>query len=225
MAKEKTSRVAAKKVKDKWKAKSWYTILANESYGKKEIGSSPASSPENMVGRIAEASLSDITGDYKQSHVKLFFRVIKTEGDRAFTEFEGHEINQDYIRRMIRRRKTRIDLVVNTVTSDNVYLRIKPIVVVDRKVINNVETGIRNKVAEFLKAKAKEQTFTQFVVYMLSTQIYNDLYEQIKVIYPAKKIEIRSSEVYVPTKEIGREKKVEAEPVEEEEEESEAGVA
>ena len=178
-----------------------------------------------MVGRIAEASLSDITGDYKQSHVKLFFRVIKTEGDRAFTEFEGHEINQDYIRRMIRRRKTRIDLVVNTATSDNVYLRIKPIVVVDRKVINNVETGIRNKVAEFLKAKAKEQTFTQFVVYMLSTQIYNDLYEQIKVIYPAKKIEIRSSEVYVPTKEIGREEKVEAEPVEEEEEESEAGVA
>ena len=76
-----------------------------------------------------------------------------------------------------------------------------------------------------MKAKAKEQTFTQFVVYMLSTQIYNDLYEQIKVIYPAKKIEIRSSEVYVPTKEIGREEKVEAEPVEEEEEESEAGVA
>ena len=63
MAKEKASRVASKKVKDKWKAKKWYTILANESFGKKEIGSSPASSPEEMVGRVSEASLSDITGD------------------------------------------------------------------------------------------------------------------------------------------------------------------
>ncbi len=225
MAKEKASRIATKKVKDKWKAKSWYTILANDSFGKKEIGSSPASSPEEMVGRVSEASLSDITGDYKQSHVKLFFRVTKTEGDRAFTEFEGHEINQDYIRRMIRRRKTRIDLVVDAVTSDNVNIRIKPLIIVDRKVINNVETGIRNKVAEFLKAKVKEQPVGQFVVYMLSPQIYNDLYDQIKVIYPAKKIEIRSSEIFEPTKRVKREEKVEEEPVEEEEEESEAGVA
>ncbi len=224
MAKEKTSRVAAKKVKDKWKAKSWYTILANESFGKKEIGSSPASSPEEMIGRVSEASLSDITGDFKQSHVKLFFRITKTEGDRAFTEFEGHEINQDYIRRMIRRRKTRIDLVVDAVTSDNVNIRIKPLIVVDRKVINNVETGIRNKVAEFLKAKVKEQPISQFVVYMLSPQIYNDLYDQIKVIYPAKKIEIRSSEIFEPAKEVKHEEKTEEEPVEEEEE-SEAGVA
>ena len=225
MAKDKTSRVASKKVKDKWKAKSWYTILANESFGKKEIGSSPASSPEEMVGRVSEASLSDITGDYKQSHVKLFFRITKTEGDKAFTEFEGHEINQDYIRRMIRRRKTRIDLVVDAVTSDHVNIRIKPLIIVDRKIINNVETGIRNKVAEFLRTKVKEQPISQFVVYMFSTQIYNDLYDQIKVIYPAKKIEIRSSEIFEPTKAIVREEKPAEEPVEEEEEESEAGVA
>ena len=225
MAKEKASRVASKKVKDKWKAKKWYTILANESFGKKEIGSSPASSPEEMVGRVSEASLSDITGDYKQSHVKLYFRITKTEGDKAYTEFEGHEINQDYIRRMIRRRKTRIDLVVDAVTSDNSSIRIKPLIVVDRKVINNIETGIRNRVAEFLRAKVKEQPISQFIVYMFSTQIYNDLYEQIKVIYPAKKIEIRSSEVFkLPGK--GRvEAKIDTEPVEEQEEESEAGMA
>ncbi len=217
--------MAAKKVKDKWKSKSWYTILATDSFGKKEIGSSPAPSPADMIGRVSEASLSDITGDYKQSHVKLFFRVTKTEGDKAYTEFEGHEINQDYIRRMIRRRKTRIDLVVDAVTSDNKYIRIKPLVVVDRKVINNVETGIRNKIAEFLKAKAREQPISQFVVYMFSPQIYNDLYDQIKVIYPARKIEIRSSSIFEPTKEITREEeKPEEEPVEEEEE-SEAGVA
>jgi len=221
LSKEKAGRAATKKVKDKWKSKKWYTILANESFGKKEIGTSPASSPDELIGRISEASLSDITGDFKQSHVKLLFRITKTEGDRAFTEFEGHEISQDYIRRMIRRRKTRIDLVVDGVTSDNVNVRIKPLIVVDRKVINNVETGIRNKISEFLKTKVREQPLDQFVVYMLSPQIYNDLYDQIKSTYPAKKIEIRKSEILGHSEVEAKEERPEKEPVED----SEAGVA
>lgn len=225
MSKEKSGRAASKKIKDKWKAKNWYTILSSDSFGKKEIGSSPASSPDILIGRITAISLSDITGDYKQSHVRLFFRVTKTEGERAFTDFEGHEINQDYIRRLIRRRKTRIDLVVDALTSDNVNIRLKPLIVVDRKIINSVETSIRNRVAEFLKAKTREQPLNEFVVYMFSTQIYNDLYEQIKVIYPARKIEIRKSEIFGTPKAAPIEERIEREPVQEEVEESEAGVA
>jgi small subunit ribosomal protein S3Ae len=195
LAKEKAARMAAKKIKDKWKTKGWYKILTNDSFGKKEIGETPASSPNELIGRITEASLSDITGDFKQSHVKLFFRIDRVEGDKAFTEFDGHEINQDYVRRLMRRRKTRIDSVVDLRTSNSVSIRVKPLIIVDRKVINNIETGIRNKIDEFLKAKAAELTLDQFVVYMISPQIYNDLYDQIKTIYPAKKIEIRKSEV------------------------------
>lgn len=224
MPRQKTGRTAGKKVKDKWKAKSWYTILANESFGKKEIGTSPAASPEAMIGRVSEASLSDITGDFKQSHVKLFFRINRVEGDKAFSEFEGHEISQDYVRRMIRRRKTRIDMVVDGVTTDNINFRIKPLVVLDRKVINNIETGIRNKLDEFLKDKIKENSLTQFVVYMFSPQIYTDLYNEIKTIYPTKKIEIRKSVVYLEGREEKGEEKIESEPVEEEED-SGAGVA
>ncbi len=223
MPKEKAGRTASRKVKDKWKGKNWYTILSNESFGKKEIGASPASSPEDMIGRISEASLSDITGDFKQSHVKLFFRVNKVEGDKAFTEFEGHEVSQDYIRRLIRRRKTRIDLVVDSTTSDNVNFRVKPLIIVDRKVINSVETGIRNRLEEFLKGKIRENTLGQFVVYIFSPQIYSDLYNEIKPFYPTKKIEIRKSMVLKTGK---KEKRTEQEkqPVEKEEE-SEAGVA
>ncbi|MGC8645856.1 MAG: 30S ribosomal protein S3ae [Thermoplasmata archaeon] len=194
MSKEKAGRVAAKKVKDKWKSKVWYNIVTNESFGMKEIGSSPAASPQDMIGRVSEAALSDITGDYKMSHIKLFFRVVRVEGNKAYTEFEGHEINQDYIRRLIRRRKTRIDIVVDGVTSDGRKMRVKPLVVLDRKVINNVETGIRNKISEFLRGKMSELPFSQFVVYMFSPQITQDIVDQIKTIYPTRKIEIRKSE-------------------------------
>jgi len=195
LSKEKAARVAAKKVKDKWKTKAWYTILANDSFGKKEIGSSPAQTPDDMIGRISQVSLSDVTGDYKQSHIKLMFKVTKVEGDKAFTEFEGHEIDPDYIRRMIRRRKTRIDSVVDVTTSDNFNLRIKPLLVVDRKIISGIETKLRNKVGEFIRTKASSMPFDQFIVYMFSPQISNDIFEEIKTIYPTRKIEIRKSEI------------------------------
>lgn len=222
MSKEKAARVAAKKIKDKWKTKTWYTILANDSFGKKEIGSSPAQTPEDMIGRISEVSLSDVTGDFKQSHVKLMFRITKVEGDKAFTEFEGHEINQDYIRRMIRRRKTRIDSVVDVTTSDNFNLRVKPLLVVDRKIISGIETKLRNKVDEFVRAKAATMPSDQFIVYMFSPQISNDIYEEIKTIYPTRKIEIRKSEIIrIIKKQMQKQPEIEVD----EEEQTDAGVA
>ncbi len=106
-----------------------------------------------------------------------------------------HEIDPDYIRRMIRRRKTRIDSVVDVTTSDNFNLRIKPLLVVDRKIISGIETKLRNKVGEFIRTKASSMPFDQFIVYMFSPQISNDIFEEIKTIYPTRKIEIRKSEI------------------------------
>ena len=221
MSKEKSARVAAKKVKDKWKTKIWYHILANDSFGKKEIGSSPADSPEEMIGRISEVALSDLTGDFKQSHVKLMFRTVKVEGEKAFTEFEGHEVSHDYVRRMIRRRKTRIDAVVDVTTSDNYHLRVKTLLVVDRKIISAIETKLRNLVNEFLKTKAASLPFDQLVVYIFSPQISNDIFEQIKTTYPTHKIEIRKTEILK-----NQNKGEESHPVENVEEEPiDAGVA
>lgn len=204
--------MAAKKVKDKWKSKIWYTILATESFGRKEIGSTPASDPEELINRISEAYLSNITGDFKLSHIKVFFRINRVEGDKAYTEFEGHEINQDYIRRMVRRRKTRIDSVVDVVTSDGFKLRLKPLIVLDRKVINNIETNIRNEINAFLKEKASSLPLDQLVVYILSPSFANDAYEKIKNIYPTRKIELRKSEmIRVNREETNQAKSVEAE--------------
>ncbi|MEM3845274.1 MAG: hypothetical protein QXU98_06190 [Candidatus Parvarchaeota archaeon] len=102
-------------------------------------------------------------------------------------------------------------------TSDGVRLRVKPLIVLDRKVINSIETGIRNKVSEFLKEKISSLPLNQFVVYLFSPQITQDLVDSIKTIYPTRKIEIRKSEVIENREEGGIPK---SKP-----EETEAGVA
>ncbi|MGC8565966.1 MAG: 30S ribosomal protein S3ae, partial [Thermoplasmata archaeon] len=83
--------------KDKWRAKIWYKIITPESFGSKEIAESPADDPQKMVGRIAETTLYNITGDIKKEYVKLYFKVVSVDGSIAKTVFIGHDVTQDYI--------------------------------------------------------------------------------------------------------------------------------
>ena len=56
------SRAVARKVKDKWKAKNWYQILAPPLFDNVPIADTLADKPNSLIGRVTEASLQDLTG-------------------------------------------------------------------------------------------------------------------------------------------------------------------
>jgi len=60
---EKKSRAAARKIKDKWKAKVWYNLLAPEMFNKQALGETPTDDPGKLVGRVTEVTVQDLTGD------------------------------------------------------------------------------------------------------------------------------------------------------------------
>src|SRR6266498_2678505 len=72
---EKKSRAAARKIKDKWKAKVWYNLLAPEMFNKQLLGETPTDTPDKLVGRVTEVTVQDLTGDFSKMHIKLAFRV------------------------------------------------------------------------------------------------------------------------------------------------------
>jgi len=55
MASKRAERAAARRVRDKWRAKVWYTIMTPDTFGSKELGMTPADNPDKVIGRIAEA--------------------------------------------------------------------------------------------------------------------------------------------------------------------------
>src|SRR5437773_786845 len=115
---EKKSRAAARKIKDKWKAKVWYNLLAPEMFNKQALGETPTDDPGKLVGRVTEVTVQDLTGDFAKMHIKLAFRVDHVQGQDALTQFVGHDMTSDYIRRLTRRKRTRTDLTVDVVTKD-----------------------------------------------------------------------------------------------------------
>ncbi len=195
MASKRAERAAARKVRDRWRSKVWYTIIAPDTFSSKELGMTPSNDPEKVIGRIAEATLYDLTGDFKKMHVKLYFKINRIQGTNAYTRFIGHDMTNDYIRRMVRRRRSRIDAIFPVQTADGYRLRVKVIAVPDKRLKSSIKSELRKKIVEYLTSKAGEMTFSQYVKYLLSDDVRKDLSKVMKPVYPVRRIEVRKSEV------------------------------
>jgi len=203
MSQKVAERAAAKKIKDKWKAKSWYKIVTPESFGLKEIAETPSETPEQLLGRIAETTLYNLNGDIKKEYVKLFFKVMKVDGNQAHTMFIGHDVTQDYIRRLVRRRKSRIDAIFPLTTTDGYKIRVKVTAIADRRLNSSLKSAIRKKIIEAVMDKGTKMPFYEFINYMLSENIVQDIEKNVRTVYNIKKIEVRKSNLILkPTDQV-----------------------
>ena len=189
------ARAAARKVKDRWKAKSWYNILAPPSFDNVTVAETLADTPESLVGRVTEVSLQDLTNDFRKSHVVLYFKVNKVEENNAHTQFAGHTLTSDYLRRMIRRRKSKIDGVYDVSTKDGAFIRVKPFATTDKRIQNSQKRVVREAMKSTISSEADKATMSEFIKNILDGKIGSEIYKNCKKFYPVKRIEIYKTEV------------------------------
>lgn len=214
------SRAAARKVKDRWKAKNWYNVLAPASFDNVTIAETLADEPSKLTDRVTEVSLQDLTNDFRKSHIKLFFKINKIEDNNAKTIYIGHTLTSDYLRRMVRRRRSKIDAVYDAKTRDGARIRIKPFATTDRRIQNSQKKIIRLTMRKTIILKARSMTLSEFIKYVIEGKLGSDIYKSCKTFYPVRRIEIYKTEVLQqPTIEIEEPKP--AEPVEKPDEEKE----
>jgi len=203
------TRTSVKKTKDKWKSKGWYAVLAPPTFDNVQIADTLADGPSSMMGRIAEISLQDLTNDFRKSHIKLFFRINKVEETNAYTQFVGHTLTSDYLRRMIRRRKSKVDGVYDITTRDGAVLRVKPFATTDKRIQNSQKKVVREAMKKTLFDQGTTSTLSEFVKAILDGKTGSDIYKNCKGFYPVKRIEIYKSEVVSPPTIIMEDKKPE----------------
>ena len=154
MAKGASARAAARRQKDKWKSKRWYSIRAPRNpWSFKVIGETIAEEEEMLVGRLFEIMQNELDGDFTKMHVKIQFRIKEVVGNDAITEFVGHDVMKDFVRRQIRRDRGKIDDTIDVVTEDGFFVRIKPFIVTRSSVKasqkNESRSVTRNEVVKF----------------------------------------------------------------------------
>jgi small subunit ribosomal protein S3Ae len=192
-----------KHVRDKWRGKAWYIIIAPSFFGNVELGSVPAEEEEKLIGRVVEATLYDITGDFSHMYLKMFFQVNQIDGKTAKTQFKGHEYSRDYLRSLVRRRTTKVDGLFNLTTKDGYKLRIAVSALTLSRIKTSQEKIIRNLMDRIVKEKAATLTLDQFVQEMVLGKIASDIYNEAKKVAPLRHVGIRKSKLVsspTPTK-------------------------
>jgi small subunit ribosomal protein S3Ae len=191
----KKAKAAARKVKDKWKAKEWYKLYAPRMFNQVELGETPSSDPAALMGRITEVTVHELTGDFSKMHIKIRFNVNDIRGLEAHTSFIGHDLTSDYVRRLTRRKRTKTDHVVDVRTKDGFKVRIKPMSITEQRIQAAQETAIRNIMSSTLTDLAANMTVSELVKAIITGDLSKELSNAAKVIIPIKRIEVRKSEV------------------------------
>lgn len=191
MAKEKTH----KKVKDKWKAKEWYRVIAPPMFNNAVIAETMADEPGKLRNRIVETTMQEMSGDASKAHLKLYFQIDSVKGNEAYTQFIGHSLTSDYIRRLGRKSRTKIDEIYNVITKDERRLILKIMALAEKKIQSSQETSLRNIIKKTVESTSKTKTLNAIVRDITSGGISSSIFSKCKPIYPLKRVEVRASEV------------------------------
>jgi small subunit ribosomal protein S3Ae len=187
----------AKHIRDKWRSKSWYNVVAPSFFGNIDLGAVPAETADRLIGRVVEATLYDITGDFSHHYLKMFFQISAMDGKTAKTLFKGHEYSRDFLRSLVRRRTTKVDGLFNLTTKDGFKLRIAVSALTLSRIKTSQEKFIRNIMIRIIKEKASALTMDQFVQEMVLGKIASDIYNESKQIAPLRHVGIRKSKLVV----------------------------
>jgi small subunit ribosomal protein S3Ae len=185
----------SKRVRDKWRGKAWYMVVAPPFFGNVELGALPAENPEQLTGRVVEATLYDITSDFSHQYLKMFFQINELEGKTAHTLFKGHEYSRDYLRSLVRRRTTKVDGLFNLTTKDGYRLRVAVSALTLSRIKTSQEKLIRDMMAKTIEEKAAALTLDQFVQEMVLGKIASDVYNKAKKVAPLRHVGIRKSKL------------------------------
>lgn len=184
-----------KQMRDKWRGKAWHMVVAPPFFGNVELGSVPAEEPDQLVGRVVDATLYDITGDFSHQYLKMFFQISEIDGKTARTIFKGHEYSRDYLRSLVRRRTTKVDGLFNLTTKDGYKLRIAVSALTLSRIKTSQEKIIRDIMEKTVNEKASLLNLDSFVQEMVLGKIASDVYNEAKKVAPLRHVGIRKSKL------------------------------
>ena len=196
MAKGAAARAAVRRQRDKWKSKRWYTIRApRHPWAFKVIGETIAEDESMLIGRNYEILQNELDGDFSKMHVKVQFRISGVVGGDALTEYIGHEMLKDHIRRQVRRDRGKIDDTVDIVTEDGFYVRIKPLLISRNRIKGSQKQEMRTLAREVILKTGATTTWIDLQKSSLDGTLEAKIREEVSKIQPVRGVMIRRTQL------------------------------
>jgi len=175
----------------KKKKKIWYEVIASREFNNSLIGEIPSFEPKNLVGKCIKVSLMSLTGNPKKQNANIKFKISNVTERKASTEVVSYELSSSYIKRMVRKGKSKLDDSFILESKDKIKFRVKPVVVTRKKVQKSVLTALRKDLKEFLGQKAKEKDFSNFLNEILFGRFQMETKKKLSKVYPVALFDLR----------------------------------
>jgi len=164
------------RVKDKWREKRWVTVLAPDSFNNVPIAYIPITQDETAKGRVIEVTMYDILkGDPSQHQYKMYFQIDKVDGDKATTIFKRFEYAKEFLRSLVRRGSSKINLSLDVKTKDGYIFRIKIIALTHRQLNTSRKRALRLIAKNVMEKTIGQMTIDQFVQATCYGKINSDI--------------------------------------------------
>ncbi|MCF7860860.1 hypothetical protein K9M79_01335 [Candidatus Woesearchaeota archaeon] len=184
MAKKQTSKSSVKK-------KKWYKIVAPKIFNETVLGETSVVTPEEAFGKPLKLSLMNITNDMKKQNINVSFVIDTLQGSNLTTRTTGYEMIPAAIKRLVRRRRNRLDESFMCYTQDKILIRIKPFMLTRSKTIGSNVYNLRMMMIEKVVSYVAGQTFDRLISLIVSHKLQNDIRHELNKAYPMKNFEIR----------------------------------
>ncbi|MFB6094137.1 MAG: 30S ribosomal protein S3ae [Halanaeroarchaeum sp.] len=195
--------------------KRWYTVLAPEQFDRAEIGETPATEPEQVLGRTIEATLDDVADDAGENNVKLTFKIADVGSDTAYTELQKQELTRDYERSLVRRGSSKIESVLTVRTTDDYRVQVQPVAFTTKVADRSQKEAIRATMTELVEEAAAERTFEDLIDSIVTGRLSSAIYNEAKEIYPLRRVEVAKTTLEAHPEEVHAEEEAAATDVDE----------
>jgi small subunit ribosomal protein S3Ae len=185
--------------------KSWYTVLAPESFDRAELGETTADESEKVLGRTLETTLGDLTDDASENNTKLTFKINEVAQDTAYTEFIKHELTRDYLRSLVRRGSSKIEAYVTVLTADDYRVQLQPVAFTTKKADRSQEEAIRRTMIDLTEESGTERSFAEVIDSVVEGRLSSAIYGEAKDIYPLRRVEIQKARLEARPEEVAAE--------------------
>jgi len=172
-------------------SKKWYEVLASKNFNNIVIGECIAYEDKDLIGKIININLGNLVRDVKLQNVKVKFKVKEIKEGKAYSEVEGYELANSYIKRIVRAGRSRVDDSFLVNTKDSIKLRLKPLILTKYKSQRGVLKEIRNLVKKDFEDCIKNENYEKIISDIISKKLQRDMKGKLNKIYPVNLVEVR----------------------------------
>ncbi len=184
----------------KSKKKKWLQIVAPKLFNNQVLGESYVASSDKLIGKQVKYNLMNLIRKPSNSSINLSFVVDTIKEDKGMTKLVGYEMVPSSVKRMVKRGKNKVELSFSCLTSDDVQIRIKPLVITKSITTGVVLASLRRGIVDELVASIGKLNFDELMKQLISNQLQISLKKKLKTIYPIRGVVVRSAKIEKKTK-------------------------